>query len=128
MTSEQVLISIVSGIGALLVAAIGWLGRRDETNASASKTLIDGQTTRIEKLETRLDAVEAELRTTRVELQRIQSHAGDLRTALRNALAWIAEALEHLASPGTVAPPAAPDVDDWQALIDAQPRARNPPD
>lgn len=127
MTSEQVIIAIISGIGALLVAAIGWLGRRDETKASASETLINGQAARIDKLETRLDAIEAELRETRAELQAIQSHAGDLRDALRRALAWIEEALEHFSSPDTIAAPPAPDIDTWQALVDMPPQARNPP-
>lgn len=125
--STEVIVAIVSGAGALIVALISSLGRRDETSATASASLISGQSDRIDKLETRLDSVEEDLRTTRQELQAIQSHAGDLRDALRRALAWIAEVLEHLAAPSTIAPPPAPDIEAWQALIDSPPKARNPP-
>lgn len=123
----DVVVAMLSLAGVLGAAIIAWLGRRDETTASASETLITGQSVRIDKLETRLDSVEADLRATRVELQEIQSHAGDLRDALRRALAWIAEALEHMATPGAIAPPRPPDMEAWQALIDSPPRARNPP-
>lgn len=126
MTTE-VIVAVISGAGALIVAVLTSLGRKDETSATASASLIDGQSARIDKLETRLDSVEEDLRTTRQELQAIQSHAGDLRDALRRALAWIAEALEHLAAPSTIAPPPPPDVEAWQALIDSPPKARNPP-
>ena len=125
--SAEIIVAVLSLAGVLGAAIIAWMGRRDETTANASETLITGQATRIDKLETRLDSVEADLRATRVELQEIQSHAGDLRDALRRALAWIAEALEHLASPGSIAPPRPPDMEAWQALIDSPPRARNPP-
>lgn len=125
--STEIVVGLISLFGGVIVAAIGWLGHRDETTTSASETLINGQSVRIDKLETRLDSVEADLRATRVELQEIQSHAGDLRDALRRALAWIAEALEHLATPGLIAPPRPPDMEAWQALIDSPPRARNPP-
>lgn len=123
----DVVVAVLSLAGVLGAAVIAWLGRRDETTANASEMLITGQATRIDKLETRLDSVEADLRATRVELQEIQSHAGELRDALRRALAWIAEALEHLASPGSIAPPHPPDLETWQALVDSPPRARNPP-
>lgn len=125
--STEVIVAIVSGAGALIVALISSLGRRDETSATASASLISGQSDRIDKLENRLDSVEEDLRATRQELQAIQSHAGDLRDALRRALAWIAEVLEHLAAPSTIAPPPAPDIEAWQALIDSPPKARNPP-
>ena len=125
--STEIIVAIVSVIGGLGVAAIGWLSRRDEASATASETLIKGQSDRIDKLENRLDSVEEDLRATRQELQAIQSHAGDLRDALRRALAWIAEVLEHLANPTMIAPPPAPDVESWQALIDSPPKARNPP-
>lgn len=125
--STEVIVAIVSGAGALIVALISSLGRRDETSAAASASLISGQSDRIDKLENRLDSVEEDLRATRQELQAIQSHAGDLRDALRRALAWIAEALEHLANPTMIAPPPAPDIESWQALIDSPPKARNPP-
>ena len=125
--STEIIVAVLSLAGVLGAAIIAWLGRRDETPAQASETLITGQATRSDKLETRLDSVEADLRATRVELQEIQSHAGELRDALRRALAWIAEALEHLASPGSIAPPHPPDLESWQALVDSPPRARNPP-
>lgn len=125
--STEVIVAIVSGAGALIVALISSLGRKDETSATASASLISGQSDRIYKLENRLDSVEEALRATRQELQAIQSHAGDLRDALRRALAWIAEVLEHLAAPSTIAPPLAPDIEAWQALIDSPPKARNPP-
>lgn len=125
--STEIIVAIVSVIGGLGVAAIGWLSRRDEASVTASETLIKGQSDRIDKLENRLDSVEEDLRATRIELQAIQSHAGDLRDALRRALAWIAEALEYLAAPSTIAPPPPPDVDAWQALIDSPPKARNLP-
>lgn len=125
--STEIIVAVLSLAGVLGAAVIAWMGRRDETTANASETLITGQATRIDKLETRLDSVEADLRATRVELQEIQSHAGELRDALRRALAWIAEALEHLASPGSIAPPHPPDLETWQALVDSPPRARNPP-
>ena len=134
MVATEIIVGIVAGIATLATAIIGLLGKRDETKQSASEALISGQATRIDKLEGRLDTVEEALRETRDELQdtrselhAIQSHAGDLRDALRRALAWIAEALEHLASPQTIAPPPAPDVEAWQALVDSPPRARNPP-
>ena len=125
--SSEIIVAVLSLAGVLGAAIIAWMGRRDETTANESETLITGQATRIDKLETRLDSVEADLRATRIELQEIQSHAGDLRDALRRALAWIAEALEHLASPGSIAPPRPPDMEAWQALVDSPPRARNPP-
>lgn len=125
--STEIIVAIVSVFGGLGVAAIGWLSRRDEVSATASETLIKGQSDRIDKLENRLDSVEEDLRATRIELQAIQSHAGDLRDALRRALAWIAEVMEHLAAPSAIAPPPAPDIEAWQALIDSPPKARNPP-
>lgn len=125
--ATEIVVGIVAGVATLATAVIGLLGKRDETSQSASEALISGQATRIDRLENRLDSVEEALRETRQELHAIQTHAGDLRDALRRALAWIAEALEHLASPGTIAPPPAPDVEEWQSLVDTPPRARNPP-
>lgn len=125
--ATEIIVGIIAGITGVAGAIIGFLGKRDETQQSASEALINGQASRIDRLESRLDTVEDALRETRAELQAIQSHAGDLRDALRKALAWIAEALEHLASPQTVAPPPAPDVEAWQSLIESPPRARNPP-
>lgn len=125
--ATEIIVGIIAGIAGVAGAIIGFLGKRDETRQSASEALINGQASRIDRLESRLDTVEDALRETRAELQAIQSHAGDLRDALRKALAWIAEALEHLASPQTVAPPPAPDVEAWQSLIESPPRARNPP-
>lgn len=125
--STEIIVAIISLIGGVLVAIVGWVSRKDETTATASETLIKGQSDRIDKLEGRLDTVEAALQDTRAELQAIQSHAGDLRDALRRALAWIAEVMEHLASPDTISPPPPPDVEAWQSLIDSPPRARNPP-
>ena len=123
----EIIVGIIAAVAAVAGAVIGLLGKRDETKQSASEALINGQATRIDRLEGRLDSVEAALRETRAELHAIQSHAGDLRDALRRALAWIAEVMEHLASPETVAPPPAPDVKAWQSLVDSPPRARNPP-
>lgn len=125
--ATEIVVGIVAGVATLATAVIGLLGKRDETSQSASEALISGQATRIDRLENRLDSVEEALRETRQELHAIQTHAGDLRDALRRALAWIAEALEHLASPDTIAPPPAPDVEEWQSLVDTPPRARNPP-
>lgn len=125
--ATEIVVGIVAGVATLAAAVIGLLGKRDETRQSASEALINGQATRIDRLENRLDSVEEALRETRQELHAIQTHAGDLRDALRRALAWIAEALEHLASPDTIAPPPAPDVEEWQSLVDTPPRARNPP-
>lgn len=125
--STEIIVAIISLIGGVLVAIVGWVSRKDETTATASETLIKGQSDRIDKLEGRLDTVEAALQDTRAELQAIQSHAGDQRDALRRALAWIAEVMEHLASPDTISPPPPPDVAAWQSLIDSPPRARNPP-
>lgn len=125
--ATEIVVGIVAGVVTLATAVIGLLGKRDETKQSASEALISGQATRIDRLETRLDSVEAALRETRQELHAIQSHAGDLRDALRRALAWIAEALEHFSSPDSIAAPPAPDLETWQALIDSPPRARNPP-
>ena len=123
----EIVVGIIAGIAGVAGAIIGFLGKRDETRQSASEALITGQASRIDRLEGRLDTVEAALRETRNELHAIQSHAGDLRDALRRALAWIAETLEHQASPDTIAAPPAPDIDTWQALVDMPPRARNPP-
>lgn len=125
--STEVIVAIVSGAGALIVALISSLGRRDETSATASASLISGQSDRIDKLENRLDSVEEDLRATRQELQAIQSHAWDLRDALRRALAWIADAVEHLTSPETVPEPPVPDIEEWRVLLDSPPRTRNPP-
>lgn len=125
--ATEIVVGIVAGVATLATAVIGLLGKRDETRQSASEALISGQATRIDRLEGRLDSVEAALRETRQELHAIQSHAGDLRDALRRALLWIGEVLEHLASPDTIAPPPEPDVEAWQRLVDAPPRARNPP-
>lgn len=125
--ATEIVVGIVAGVATLATAVIGLLGKRDETSQSASEALISGQATRIDRLEGRLDSVEAALRETRNELHAIQSHAGDLRDALRRALIWIGEVLEHLASPDTIAPPPAPDVEEWQSLVDTPPRARNPP-
>lgn len=125
--ATEIVVGIIAGIAGVAGAIIGFLGKRDETRQSASEALITGQASRIDRLEGRLDTVEAALRETRNELHVIQSHAGDLRDALRRALAWIAETLEHQASPDTIAAPPAPDIDTWQALVDTPPRARNPP-
>ena len=125
--ATEIVVGIIAGIAGVAGAIIGFLGKRDETRQSASEALITGQASRIDRLEGRLDTVEAALRETRNELHAIQSHAGDLRDALRRALDWIAETLEHQASPDTIAAPPAPDIDTWQALVDTPPRARNPP-
>lgn len=125
--ATEIVVGIIAGIAGVAGAIIGFLGKRDETRQSASEALITGQASRIDRLEGRLDTVEADLRETRADLHAIQSHAGDLRDALRRALAWIAETLEHQASPDTIAAPPAPDIDTWQALVDTPPRARNPP-
>ena len=130
----EIIVGIIAAVAAVAGAVIGLLGKRDETNQNATEALINGQATRIDRLETRQDTTEAALRETRQELQdtrnqlnEIQSHAGDLRDALRRALIWIGEVLEHMASPDTIAPPPAPDVEAWQSLVDSPPRARNPP-
>lgn len=126
MTTE-IIVGLIAGVAGVAGAVIGFLGKRDETQQAASETLINGQSARIDKLENRLDTVESALRETRAELQAIQSHAGDLRDALRRALVWIGEALEHFRSPESIAPPEEPDVEAWRALIESPPRARNPP-
>ena len=125
--STEILTGIIAGFVAIVVAAIGKNGSKDERNNTATAALIDGQSARIDKLETRLDTVEDDLQAARRELHAIQSHAGDLRDALRSALAWIAEVLEHFKAPEHIAPPAAPNIERWQALIDSPPKARNPP-
>lgn len=132
--APEIVVGIIAGIAGVVGATIGLLGKRDETRQSATAALINGQATRIDRLENRQDTVEAALRETRQELQdtrnelhSIQSHADDLRDALRRALAWIGEMLEHRASPETVPAPPAPDVESWQQLVDTPPRARNPP-
>lgn len=127
MTTE-VIVAVISLAGGLGAAVIAWLGRRDETTASASEALISGQSDRIDRLEHRLDELEVTLDRTREELRRFRSHSWDLRDALRRALAWIAEAVEHQNHPDTIAPPAPPDTAAWQELVDGPPRARNPPD
>lgn len=126
MTTE-IIVGLIAGVAGVAGAVIGFLGKRDETQQAASETLINGQSARIDKLETRLDTVENALRETRAELQAIQSHAGDLRDALRRALGWIAEAVEHFAHPDSVPQPPPPDTTAWQVLLDDPPRARNPP-
>lgn len=125
--ATEIIVGIIAGIAGVAGAIIGFLGKRDETQQSASESLINGQSKRIDSLETRLDTVESALSETRAELRAIQSHAGDLRDALRKALAWIAEALEHFQSPESIAPPAEPDVQTWWDLVESPPRARNPP-
>lgn len=132
--APEIVVGIIAGIAGVVGATIGLLGKRDETRQSATAALINGQATRIDRLENRQDSTEAALRETRQELQdtrnelhSIQSHADDMRDALRRALTWIGEVLEHLASPDTIAAPPAPDIDTWQALVDTPPRARNPP-
>ena len=126
--STEIIVGLIAGVAGVAGAVIGFLGKRDETQQAASETLINGQSARIDKLETRLDTVENALRETRAELQAIQSHAGDLRDALRRALVWISEALEHFRSPEAITPPAEPDVEAWWELVESPPRARNPPD
>ena len=108
--ATEIIVGLIAGIAGVAGAVIGFLGKRDETHQAASETLINGQSERIDKLENRLDTVESALSETRAELRAIQSHAGDLRDALRKALAWIAEAIEHFQSPDSIAPPAEPDV------------------
>ena len=125
--APEIVVGIIAGTAGVVGAIIGLLGKKDETKQNASEALISGQATRIDRLESRLDSVEAALQETRQELHAIQSHAGDLRDALRRALIWIGEVLEHLASPDTIAAPPAPDVEAWQQLVDTPPRARNPP-
>ena len=131
--APEIIVGIIAGIAGVAGAIVGFLGKRDETKQSATEALINGQATRIDRLENRQDTTEAALRETRQELQdtrnqlnEIQSHAGDLRDALRRALTWIGEVLEPLASPGTVPAPPDPDVEAWQQLVDTPPRARNP--
>lgn len=125
--ATEIIVGLIAGIAGVAGAVIGFLGKRDETHQAASETLINGQSERIDKLENRLDTVESALSETRAELRAIQSHAGDLRDALRKALAWIAEAIEHFQSPDSIAPPAEPDVQSWWELVESPPRARNPP-
>lgn len=125
--ATEIVVGIIAGVAGVAGAVIGLLGKRDETKQLASEALINGQGVRIERLESRLDSVEDVLRETRAELYSIQSHASDLRDALRRALAWIADAVEHLTSPDTVPEPPVPDVDEWRALLESPPRSRNPP-
>lgn len=127
MTTE-VIVAVISLAGGLGAAVIAWLGRRDETTLNASEALISGQSGRIDRLERRLDEVEATLERTREDLQLFKSHSWDLRDALRRALGWIAEAVEHFAHPDSVPQPSPPDTTEWQVLLDGPPRARNPPE
>lgn len=118
MMPTDILTTVLSTAGLVLVAIIGLQGSRDEKKATHNATLVDGQNSRIQLLEDRLDRVEERLDQTRAELWRFQAHASALRTALRKAIAWITDAVEWMNGPRATAPPSPPDSEAWNALLE----------
>lgn len=123
--STDVIIGALSLIGVVFAAYLGLRGRRDEVSATQTKTLLEGQDKRIERLESRLDTVERQLREAHVELSDEQSHSWQLRKSLRGGVEFV-ESVRLWDEGGRIGPlPKFPPVDRWLILLE---RPRRPPD
>lgn len=122
----ELAIGIFSGIVGVVVALIGWFGRKDEVKAQSYKNLFEGQDKRIDRLESRLEKVEIELRDTKVELSAEQATVWALRRHLGEAVDFFDElALISMDVRGILPP--VPDVDRWRAAM-LPSRGRGVPD
>lgn len=123
--SVDIVVALVAAAALVLGGILGLRGKRDEASAAQTKTLLDGQDKRIERLESRLDRVEKELSDTKVELTAEQTHSWWLRKYLRGAVEFV-ESVRLWDEGGRVgALPVFPPVDRWLIVLE---RPRRPPD
>ena len=122
----ELALGILTGITGIVVALIGWFGRKDEVKAQSYKNLFEGQDKRIDRLESRLEKVEVELRDTKVELSAEKATVWTLKKYLGEAVDFFDELAMVRTNVSGVLPPV-PDVDRWRVSIELQ-RPRWPPD
>ena len=111
--SPELALGILTGITGIVVALIGWFGRKDEVKAQSYKNLFEGQDKRIDRLENRLEKVEVELRDTKVELSAEQATVWALRRHLGEAVDFFDELAMISMDVRGILPPV-PDVDRWR--------------
>lgn len=123
--SVELVIGILSLLGVVAAAYIGLRGRKDEVSATQTKTLMDGQDRRIERLEGRLDRVEADLDQARNLLRDERTHSWSVRKALRVGIEFV-DNVRWWEESGRIGPlPKYPPTDKWLTLLE---RPRHPPD
>ncbi|QNE90247.1 hypothetical protein H0194_04510 [Corynebacterium incognita] len=132
MDFVQIIVAGFGLAGVLGGAFIGLSGRKEETKATETATLIQGQAKRIDSLENRQETTEKllaetrealtktqdDLAKTKLDLWALKTVAGELRRALAKAVSWIGDAVEWMNGPRDTAPPSPPDSDAWKELID----------
>ena len=124
--SPELALGILTGITGIVVALIGWFGRKDEVKAQSYKNLFEGQDKRIARLESRLEKVEVELRDTKIELSAEQATVWTLKKYLGEAVDFFDELATVRMNVSGVLPPG-PDVDRWRSAM-LPSRGRGVPD
>ena len=124
--SPELALGILTGITGIVVALIGWFGRKDEVKAQSYKNLFEGQDKRIDRLESRLEKVEVELRDTKIELSAEQATVWTLKKYLGEAVDFFDELATVRMNVSGVLPPV-PDVDRWRSAM-LPSRGRGVPD
>ena len=124
--SPELALGILTGITGIVVALIGWFGRKDEVKAQSYKNLFEGQDKRIDRLESRLEKVEVELRDTKIELSAEQAAVWTLKKYLGEAVDFFDELATVRMNVSGVLPPV-PDVDRWRSAM-LPSRGRGVPD
>lgn len=124
--STELLVGVITGIVGISVAIIGFLGRNNEVSASSTKTLVEGQGSRIDQLEARLLAVEGQLMAAHQREWVATRENHDLRRELLHAADWSEAAVSWMDSDRLSPRPSAPRLDIWRALLSV-PRPRDPP-
>lgn len=124
--SPELALGILTGITGIVVALIGWFGRKDEVKAQSYKNLFEGQDKRIDRLESRLEKVEVELRDTKIELSAEQATVWTLKKYLGEAVDFFDELATVRMNVSGVLPPV-PDVDRWRSAM-LPSRVRGVPD
>ena len=114
--SPELALGILTGITGIVVALIGWFGRKDEVKAQSYKNLFEGQDKRIDRLESRLEKVEVELRDTKIELSAEQATVWTLRKYLGEAVDFFDELATVRMNVSGILPPV-PDVDRWRSAM-----------
>lgn len=121
--------SIPGAIVGIIVAWIGWKGRKEESSVTFNGTLLQSQDNRIKKLEDRLDSVESRLRDTEAMLRVEEDRTHLLRRGLTDAIGWLREFIDWARCGAEGAAPQ-PDLARLTGIVgdsQALPTARNPP-
>ena len=114
--SPELALGVLTGITGIVVALIGWFGRKDEVKAQSYKNLFEGQDKRIDRLESRLEKVEVELRDTKIELSAEQATVWTLKKYLGEAVDFFDELATVRMNVSGILPPV-PDVDRWRSAM-----------